>query len=219
MPFGLCNAASMFQRLMQRIFGDQPCQSVLLYLDDIVIFSSTLEQHLERLEMVLMRLEHEGLKAKLGKCAFFKPEVRYLGHVISSQGMAMDPSKVEVVAHWKRPTTASELHSFLGFTIYYWRFVEGVAKLAAPLHRLVAQFGKPQKQSRHILAEALMDDCKESFEGLKHRLVFAPVLAYADFTRPFILEVDASHSGLGAVLSQEQDGKVRPCQCFLSRLQ
>lgn len=98
MPFGLCNAPSTFQRLMERLFGDQQQQSLLLYLDDIVVFSSSVAQHLERLEVVLSRLKREGLKANLGKCAFFRQQVRYLGHIVSSQGVATDPSKVEVVA-------------------------------------------------------------------------------------------------------------------------
>lgn len=212
MPFGLCNAPSTFQRLMQRIFGDQQCQSLLLYLDDIVVFSSTVEQHLERLEVVLGRLQQEGLKAKLAKCAFFQREVRYLGHVISDQGVATDPSKVEVVANWQPPTTITELRSFLGFASYYRRFVEGFAKLAAPLHRLVAEWGgtKSKKRSGHGEVLNWSEECHHSFEALKTRLTTAPVLAYADFSLPFILEVDASHGGLGAVLSQEQGGKVRP---------
>lgn len=212
MPFGLCNAPSTFQRLMQRIFGDQQCQSLLLYLDDIVIFSSTVAQHLERLEVVLRRLQEEGLKAKVTKCAFFQREVRYLGHVISDQGVATDPSKVEVVANWQPPTTISQLRSFLGFASYYRRFVEGFAKLAAPLHRLVAELGgsRSGKRSMHALAEKWSNECQQSFEELKIRLTTAPVLAYADFSLPFILEVDASHGGLGAVLSQEQGGKIRP---------
>lgn len=135
-----------------------------------------------------------------------------MGHVISCQGVSTDPSKVEAVANWQRPTTASELRSFLGFASYYRRFVEGFAKLAAPLHRLVAQLAgsKSRKPAGYAMSQAWTDECEDSFEGLKHRLISAPVLAYADFTRPFILEVDASHSGLGAVLSQEQDGRVRP---------
>lgn len=135
-----------------------------------------------------------------------------MGHVISSQGVATDPSKVEVVAHWSHPTTVSELRSFLGFASYYRRFVKGFAKLAAPLHQLVAQLGgtTSRKPSRQALADAWTDICEESFEGLKRRLVSAAVLAYADFTLRFILEVDASYGGLGAVLSQNQDGKVRP---------
>ncbi|XP_035796548.1 retrovirus-related Pol polyprotein from transposon 412 [Amphiprion ocellaris] len=212
MPFGLCNAPSTFQRLMQRIFGDQQCQSLLLYLDDIVVFSSTVAQHLDRLEVVLRRLQQEGLKAKLTKCAFFQREVHYLGHVTSDQGVATDPSKVEVVANWQPPTTISELRSFLGFASYYRRFVEGFAKLAAPLHRLVAELGgsKSGKRLKHVLAEKWSDERQQSFEALKTKLTTAPVLAYADFSLPFILEVDASHGGLGAVLSQEQGGKVRP---------
>lgn len=105
MPFGLCNAPSTFQRLMQRIFGDQQCQSLLFYLDDIVVFSGSVKQHLERLGVVLSRLEQEGLKVKLSKCAFFQQQVRYLGHVISNQGVATDPSKIEVVSSWPTPTT------------------------------------------------------------------------------------------------------------------
>ncbi|KAI2668517.1 Retrovirus-related Pol polyprotein from transposon 17.6 [Labeo rohita] len=212
MPFGLCNAPSTFQRLMERLFGDQQCQSLLLYLDDIIVFSSSVDQHLARLEVVLSRLQREGLKAKLSKCAFFKKEVHYLGHVISSEGVSTDPGKVEAVAQWPRPTNVSELRSFLGFASYYRRFVEGFAKLAAPLHRLVAQLAnpKPLKRSAREFAEAWSAECQCSFEGLKGKLTTAPVLAYADFSLPFILEVDASHGGLGAVLSQEQQGKVRP---------
>ena len=133
MPFGLCNAPSTFQRLMQRIFGDQQCQSLLLYLDDIVVFSSTFQQHLKRLEVVLQRLKFKSLKAKLSKCSFFQHEVRYLGHIISAEGVSTDPGKVEAVASWQPPTTILELRSFLGFASYYRHFVEGFAKLAAPL--------------------------------------------------------------------------------------
>lgn len=211
MPFGLCNAPSTFQRLMQRLFGDQQCQSLLLYLDDIVVFSSTVEQHLERLEVVLRRLQEQGLKAKLAKCAFFQREVRYLGHVVSDQGVSTDPSKVEVVANWQVPTTISELRSFLGFASYYRRFVEGFAKLAAPLHKLVAELASRKvRGTGQAVIERWSEECRQNFEALKAKLTTAPVLAYADFSLPFILEVDASHGGLGAVLSQEQNGKVRP---------
>lgn len=211
MPFGLCNAPSTFQRLMQRLFGDQQCQSLLLYLDDIIVYSSTVSQHLERLGLVLSRLQGEGLKAKLSKCAFFQREVNYLGHVVSDQGVATDPGKITAVAQWRNPSTVSELRSFLGFASYYRRFVEGFAKLAAPLHKLVAeQTANKGRSATKILAGSWTEACQTSFEGLKGKLTTAPVLAYADFSLPFILEVDASHGGLGAVLSQEQGGKVRP---------
>lgn len=212
MPFGLCNAPSTFQRLMQRIFGDQQCQSLLLYLDDIVVFSSTVRQHLERLDVVLGRLQNEGLKAKLSKCHFFQREVHYLGHVISDQGVATDPGKIDVVANWPVPATALDLRSFLGFASYYRRFVDGFAKLAAPLHRRVAELtgNRSRKRAAQNIAGPWTEECQQSFEALKAKLTSAPVLAYADFSLPFILEVDASHAGLGAVLSQEQEGKVRP---------
>ena len=212
MPFGLCNAPETFQRLMERIFGDQQCQTLLLYLDDIVVFSTSVSQHLERLELVLGRLQHEGLKAKLSKCAFFKQEVGYLGHIISSQGVATDPKKIEAVASWHCPSTVSEVRSFLGFASYYRRFVEGFAKVAAPLHKLVAALGgtKSKRGPGQSLLSHWSEECQQSFDALKRKLTTAPVLAYADFSLPFILEVDASYSGLGAVLSQEQGGKVHP---------
>uniref|UniRef100_A0A3B3H3G3 Gypsy retrotransposon integrase-like protein 1 n=1 Tax=Oryzias latipes TaxID=8090 RepID=A0A3B3H3G3_ORYLA len=210
MPFGLCNAPGTFQRLMQRIFGDQQCQSVLLYLDDIVVFSSTIDEHLERL--VLGRLQQEKLRVKLPKCAFFQQEVRYLGHVISDQGVSTDPHKIEAVAGWQPPSTVSELRTFLGFASYYRRFVEGFARLAAPLHRLVGELDgtKSRRRKASSLQGHWTTECQQNFDALKQKLTSAPVLAYADFTLPFILEVDASHNGLGAVLSQEQGGSVRP---------
>lgn len=103
MPFGLCNAPSTFQRLMERIFGDQSFQSLLLYLDDVIVFSATVKQHLHRLELVLDRLRQQNLKIKLSKCCFFRPEVRYLGHVVSSAGVSTDPEKISAVAKWARP--------------------------------------------------------------------------------------------------------------------
>ena len=201
---------------MERIFGDQQCQTLLLYLDDNVVFSSSVSQHLERLELVLGRLQHESLKAKLSKCAFFKQEVGYLGHVISSQGVVTDPKKMEAVASWRCPKTGSEVRSFLGFASYYRRFVEGFAKLAAPLHKLVAVLGgtKAKPSPGKSILSLWSEECQQSFDALKRKLTTAPVLAYADFSLPFILEVDAS--GFGAILSQEQGGKVCPI-AYVSR--
>ncbi|XP_076848812.1 uncharacterized protein LOC143496528 [Brachyhypopomus gauderio] len=212
MPFGLCNAPSTFQRLMERMFGDQNCQSLLLYLDDIIVFSSDLDQHLSRLELVLNRLGQAGLKAKLEKCCFFRRQVRYLGHLVSDKGVSTDPEKVSAVANWPRPTSVSELRSFLGFASYYRRFIQGFSKMAAPLHRLVAEVGGTKIRKGHgpRLLDLWVEQCETSFQTLKRKLVDAPTLAFANFSLPFILEVDASHQGLGAVLSQEQDGRVRP---------
>ena len=162
--------------------------------------------------MVLGRLQKEDLKAKLGKCAFFQQEVNYLGHVISAKGVSTSPAKMEAVAKWPRPQHVSELCSFLGFASYYRWFVEGFATLAGPLHKLVAELAgtRSRKGSGQALGSAWTLRCEQSFEALKEKLTSAPVLAYADFSRPFILEVDASYSGLGEVLSQETEGGVRP---------
>lgn len=130
--------------------------------------------------------------------------MKYLGHVISAQGVATDPGKIEAVAQWHCPETVSELRTFLGFVSYYSRFVEGFAKLAAPLHRLVAEVmdGKSGIRRGQSLTHAWTEQCLTAFEALKGKLTSAPVLAYADFSKTFFLEVDASHGGLGAVLSQ-----------------
>lgn len=114
MLLGLCNTPSTFQWLMQHMFSDQQDQSLLLYLN-VIIFSSSVEQHLQRLEMVLGQLQREGLKAKAEKCAFFQQQVSYLGHVISNQGVSTDPKKIEAVAGWQRPRHISEPRSFLRF--------------------------------------------------------------------------------------------------------
>ena len=219
MPFGLCNSPSTFQRLMERIFGDQSFQSLLLYLDDIIIFSSSFEEHLKRLELVLTRVQNNHLKLKLSKCHFFQTEVKYLGHVVSASGVPTDPDKIKAVAEWKQPTTTKELRSFLGFASYYRRFVEGFAKVAAPLHRLAATVEASQSKARarvNTLGSLWTQECQQSFQTLKDQLISAPVLAYADFTKPFILEIDASHAGLGAVLAQDQDGQRKPI-AFASR--
>lgn len=115
MPFGLCNAPGTFQRLMERIFGAQHFQTLLLYLDDIIVFSSTVDEHLERLDAVLSRLQREKLKVKLEKCCFFHTKVNCLGHMISREGVATDPGKTSAVVDWSRPTSVTELRSFLGF--------------------------------------------------------------------------------------------------------
>ncbi|KAL2085064.1 hypothetical protein ACEWY4_020582 [Coilia grayii] len=167
----------------------------------------------------IVRLERQGLKAKLSKCKFFQREVSYLGHVVSADGVSTDPSKIKVVKEWRHPGHFAELRSFLGFASYYRRFVEGFSKLAAPLHQLVGRLSGPRRKEKTPptpLGEAWDESCERAFQSLKRKLTSAPVLAYADFQKPFILEVDASHGGLGAILSQEQGGKVRPV-AFASR--
>ncbi|KAJ8381162.1 hypothetical protein SKAU_G00019400 [Synaphobranchus kaupii] len=203
MPFGVCNGPATFQRLMQTTMNDLIFQIILVYLDDILVFSQTFEDHLDRLEAVLKRLAETGLKVKLQKCDFLQETVRFLGHQVSADGVGTDPSKVSAVSGWKVPNTVKELRSFLGFCSYYRRFIQGFSQIAGPLHDLVNRCLSEGKLSREI-SSLWATECQNAFEQLKERLTSAPILGFADFTQPFILETDASQHGLGAVLYQQQ---------------
>ena len=213
MPFGLGGAPSTFQRVMQSIFRDEFLEVLIVYLDDIIVFSQDIKTHLQRLEMVFRKLREHGLKIEAKKCQFFRPKVTYLGHVVSADGVATDPAKTEAVTNWPQPKTLKDLRSFLGFASYYHRFVPHFAQLARPLHEVVSKLyegGKHGKQRNKSIGNSWNQECQEAFNSLKQALTSPPVLAYPIYTQPFIVETDASHDGLGAVLSQEQDGKVRP---------
>ena len=209
MPFGLCNAPATFQRLMQATMSDLAFQIVLVYLDDLLVFSPTFQDHLVRLETVLRRLRETGLKVKVEKCHFLQPEVRFLGHQVSARGISTDPEKINAVKMWPTPSTVKELRSFLGFCSYYRRFIEGFSQIAVPLHDVVTACVKESSQVRanQLFRSLWTPECLRAFEHLKEKLTSAPTLGYADFTLPFILETDASSLGLGAVLYQEQGGR------------
>ena len=209
MPFGLCNAPATFQRLMQATMSDLAFQIVLVYLDDLLVFSPTFQDHLVRLETVLRRLRETGLKVKVEKCHFLQPEVRFLGHQVSARGISTDPEKINAVKMWPTPSTVKELRSFLGFCSYYRRFIEGFSQIAGPLHDVVTACVKESSQVRanQLFRSLWTPECLRAFEHLKEKLTSAPTLGYADFTLPFILETDASSLGLGAVLYQEQGGR------------
>ena len=205
MPFGLCNAPATFQRLMQRCLGGMIYESLLIYLDDVIVYSPDFDSHLRDLETVFRRLQEMGLKLQPKKCRFFQQKVTYLGHVVSQEGVATDPTKTAVVEQWEAPSTVQQLRSFLGFVGYYRRFVQDFAKIAAPLNRLL-QGGRTTSKNTPVVWSTT---CEQAFRQLKSALVSSPILAYADFTLPFRLYTDASLDGLGAVLSQVQDGKER----------
>lgn len=209
MPFGLCNAPATFQRLMQAVMGELVFQIVLVYLDDLLVYSDTFESHLTRLETVFRRLREAGLKIKVEKCHFLQPEVRFLGHLVSAQGIGPDPDKVSAVVQWPVPNTVKELRSFLGFCSYYRRFIAGFSKVAGPLHDIVNECTAKGRgsQSKELFQGLWSSECQQAFEHLKGELTRAPNLGYADFTLPFVLETDASSWGLGAVLYQYQGGK------------
>ena len=212
MPFGLQNAPATFQRLMTMCLGELNYSTCLLYLDDIIVFSSTFDEHIERLDQVFTCLLQHGLKLKPQKCHLLQSEVKYLGHIVSSKGVSTDPEKIEQVREWPTPTTHKELRSFLGFTGYYRRYVNGYAKIVAPLYKLTAgnptrRKGKqaPTKPPPYIWTK----ETQASFDQLKQVMISAPILGYADYKKPFLLQTDASGVGLGAVLSQIQDGQER----------
>lgn len=146
MPFGLQNAPSTFQRLMTCCFGDLNFTHLLIYLDDLIIFSKTFNEHLERLQLVFDRLREHGLKLKPSKCQLVRKEVQCLGHLVSAKGIRTDPEKISRVKDWARPTNRKEVLQFLGFAGYYRRYVNGYSVLAAPLYRLTA--GDPRKKKR-----------------------------------------------------------------------
>ena len=157
------------------------------------MFSATWKEHLSHLELVLKTLQQQQLYARLSKCSFGVKEIDYLGHSLSGKGVAMEISKLEAVKNWPRPTTVKQLRGFLGLTGYYRRFVKGYADIAAPLTNLL------KKDSFKWTENASL-----AFAKLKEAMTSAPVLAIPNFQEPFILETDASRSGIGAVLSQAQ---------------
>jgi hypothetical protein len=213
MPFGLTNAPATFQRLMESCMGDLYLTYCLLYLDDIVIYSKTYSEHLERLEAVFGRLKEAGLKLKPSKCNFFQKTVKYLGHVASEQGIAVDPEKTRVVHDWPVPTNLTEMLSFLGFVGFYRRFIKNFSRVARPLNDLNHGSGKVGKKKKLRKKPAVPfvwgTEQQIAFEEMKRLSTTTPVLAFADYSKPFVLHTDASLDGLGAVLYQEQDGKER----------
>lgn len=189
--FGLTNAPASFQSLMNHVFHQQLCKSVLVFFDDILVYSPSWSAHLLHLEEVLQLLRQHCLFAKLSKCSFGLTKVDYLGHTVSGNGVEMDQSKVQAVLDWSSPTSIKQLRGFLGLTGYYRRFIQGYASIALPLTSLL------KKDSFKWDAQADL-----AFQQLKQAITHAPVLALPDFTQPFTLETDASGSGIRAILSQ-----------------
>jgi len=196
MPFGLTNAPAAFMDLMNRVFKDFLDKFVIVFIDDILIYSRTHEEHCEHLRIVLQILKEKQLFAKFKKCEFWLEKVSFLGHIISKDGISVDPSKVEAVSVWPRPNNVSEVRSFLGLAGYYRRFIEGFSKIATPLTALM----------RKNVKFSWSDACEESFQELKKRLISAPVLALPSGTDGFAIYSDASKNGLDCVLMQ--NGKV-----------
>ena len=201
MPFGLVNAPATFQRLMEVVLTGLARSVCVVYLDDVLVFGCTMTEHNANLSQVMDRLRKAGLKLRPGKCRFALTEVEYLGHVISEKGVRADPKKVEAVQKFPVPHDVKSLRSFLGLASYYRKFVPGFAKIAGPLHAL----------TKTDVPFAWTHSCQKAFSDLKELLINSPLLVFPDFSKPFVLETDASGAGLRAVLAQKQDdGSVHP---------
>ena len=196
MPFGLTNAPAAFMDLMNRVFSEYLDKFVIVFIDDILIYSKDQEEHKEHLRITLQTLQEHQLYAKFSKCEFWLDSVQFLGHVISKDGITVDPAKIEAVSKWPVPTTVTDIRSFLGLAGYYRRFVEGFSSLAAPLTALT------RKDKKFEWTEK----CEQNFRELKRRLTSAPILVIPSGEKEFTIYCDASKLGLGAVLMQS--GKV-----------
>ena len=209
MPFGLTNTGASFCRLMEMCIGDQQYITLLFYLDDICIFAETADQMLDRIELVFSCLKEFNLKIKPKKSHFFQTSITFLGHILSADGVSPNPEKVAKIKDWPTPKTPKEVHSFVGFASFYRRFIPNFAKWAGPLHALIVPASFKQKICKGEMKKSDLPEfqwtpaCQEGFNQLKKALTEAPILAYPDYSKPFILETDASLKGLGAVLSQK----------------
>jgi transposase InsO family protein len=213
MPFGLSNAPATYQRLMERCLEGLHLKMCLVYLDDLIIFSRTYEEHIERLDKVLRRIQECGLKLAPKKCAFFKRKVKYVGFIISEDGIETDPDKVEKIKNWPVPSSPEDIRKFLGFAGYYRRFVENFSKIAKPLSELMPKSASKKNKTKSKSSDGVQwrwdTQQQEAFDELKTRLCSQPILGFPDYDLPFELHTDASAQGLGAVLYQKQGGHLR----------
>jgi len=199
LPFGLCNAPSTFQRLVDMTLAGLTWEICLCYLDDLIIFSKTFEDYIKRLQAVFDRLQAADLKLKPSKCVIFARQVKFLGSVISDRGVAPDPEKVEAVATWPIPKSVTEVRAFVALAGYYRRHIRGFSEIARPLHEL----------TRKNVAFYWSSEQEEAFHELKRCLTSAPVLAMPEDGGGYILDTDANAYSMGCVLQQWQNGLLK----------
>ena len=213
MPYGLCNTLVTFQRLMQNFLGELNLTYALIYLDDVIVFSRTEEEHLHRLRVVFARFLEHGLKLKPSKCHFLQDEITFLGHEVLAEGMKPGMANLKAIAEMAPRKTYTKIRRFTSMTGFFWRFIKGYSKIAKPLNDLL------EGEASKLKAEEvdLPPDALKAFVELKLRCMTAPVLVFADFKKPFRLETDASKEGLGAVLLRELDDWQYHLVAFASR--
>ena len=197
MPFGLCWAGSTFQRCMELVLRGLQWQTLLIYLDDVIVIGSSIEENLDRLDEVLRCLEEVGLKLKPSKCSLLQREVLFLGHLVSWFGVQPNPKLIQSVMEWKVTTNRKEVQQYLGLVNYYRRFVPAFSDIAVPLTELT---------SKHI--EFWNDGAQEAFLKLKEALCSAPILSFPMDSGDFVLDTDASAISIGAVLQQNGEERV-----------
>jgi transposase InsO family protein len=207
MPFGLCNAPSTFQRCMDVMLTGLNWKCCLVYIDDILVFSNSLEEHIEHLSQIFERLRKHNYSIKLSKCWFGNEETTYLGHLINQHGVQPHPNKVEAIVKFKTPSSLTDVRSFMGLVNYYHRFVNNLGTIAAPLYGLM------KKNVTFYWSEA----CEKAFQQIKSILVTSPILRYPDFTKEFILCCDASDVGVASILSQIDDNNNEYVVAYASR--
>jgi hypothetical protein len=194
MPFRLTNAPAFFMNLMNKVFMEELDKFVVVFINDILIYSKNREDHKRHLQTVLGRLRAHQLYAKLSKCEFWLEKVAFLGHILTIEGIEVDPSKVEAVSKWTQPSNVSEVRSFLGMARYYRRFIKGFSSIARPMTKLL------KKDNKFVWTSK----CEESFQIIKKKLTTAPVLTLPDIHQDFVVFCDASRQGLGCVLMQNE---------------
>jgi hypothetical protein len=193
MSFGLTNTPAYFMYLMNKVFMEYLDKFIVVFIDDILVYSRSEEEHKEHLRLALQKLWENGLYAKLSKCEFSMKHVAFIGHVLSKGGISVDPSKAQDVLSWNAPTSVSDIQNFIGLARYYWRFIKGFSKIRNPMTELL------EKDKKYEWTSA----CEASFQELKKRLTSARVLVMPDMEKPLSIYCDASGQGLGCVLMQD----------------
>ena len=202
----MVNASMTFQSLMTKVLKNLNFKIALVYIDDVLVFSKDFDQHLHHLDLVFTNLRKANLKLHASKCKFTTKQVKYLGHIVSKDGLRVNPENTDKILNAKSPTNQKQVKSVLGMMGYYCKFIRNYAKIAAPLHDLL------KKDKKFLWTE----EAENAFQELKHKLVTAPILRYPQFDSEFILSTDSSDFSIGYVLSQVHDGKELPI-CYGGR--